>query len=209
MNTIPHLAKRFFSSLIIFGAVLAAPDAAVSQAVVGAQAPQFTVKDSTGKEISLSSFKGKVVVLEWFNPGCPFVKKFYRNGDMQRFQQDLGAKGVVWLTIDSAAPGKSGHLTAGEAETTRTELGMKSSALLLDESGTIGKSYGARTTPHMFVISTDGKVAYAGAIDSESSTDSDDIAKATNYVVAAVDTLLANKPVEISSTEPYGCSVKY
>jgi peroxiredoxin len=209
MNTIPHLAKRIFSSLLIFGAVLAAPHAAVSQAVVGSQAPQFTVKDSTGKEISLSSFKGKVVVLEWFNPGCPFVKKFYRNGDMQRFQQELGAKGVAWLTIDSSAPGKSGHLTAAQAETTRTDLGMKSSALLLDESGAIGKSYGARTTPHMFVISADGKVAYAGAIDSESSTDSDDVAKATNYIVAAVDNLLANKPVEISSTDPYGCSVKY
>jgi peroxiredoxin len=209
MNTISHCAKRFLSSLLIFGAVLAAPHAAVSQAVVGAQAPQFTVKDSTGKDISLSSFKGKVVVLEWFNPGCPFVKKFYRNGDMQRFQQDLGAKGVVWLTVDSSAPGKSGHLTAEEAETTRTDLGMKSSALLLDESGTIGKSYGARTTPHMFVISADGKVAYAGAIDSESSTDSDDIAKSKNYVIAAVDNLLANKPVEVSSTDPYGCSVKY
>lgn len=209
MNTILYHAKRLVSSFLIFSAVVTAPHSAVAQAVVGAPAPQFTVKDSTGKEISLSSFKGKVVVLEWFNPGCPFVKKFYRNGDMQRFQQDLGAKGVVWLTIDSSAPGKSGHLTADQAETTRTDLGMKSSALLLDESGTVGKSYGARTTPHMFVISAEGKVAYAGAIDSESSTDSDDIAKATNYVVAAVDSLLAHKPVEVSSTEPYGCSVKY
>lgn len=209
MTTIRHALKRFGASLFTLCAVAAAPQTALSEAVVGNEAPQFTAKDSTGKDISLNSFKGKVVVLESFNPNCPFVKKFYKNGDMQRFQQELGAKGVVWLTVSSSAPGKNGHLTAEQAESARVNLGMKSSALVLDESGTIGKAYGARTTPHTFVIATDGKLAYAGAIDSENSTDADDIAKAKNYVVEAANNLLANKPVEVSSTEPYGCSVKY
>lgn len=209
MTTIRHALKRFGASFFALCALATAPQTALSEAVVGNEAPQFSAKDSTGKEISLNSFKGKVVVLEWFNSNCPFVKKFYKNGDMQRFQQELGAKGVVWLTVSSSAPGKNGHLTAEQAETTRVDLGMKSSALVLDESGTIGKAYGARTTPHMFVIATDGKLAYAGAIDSENSTDADDIAKAKNYVVEAANNLLANKAVEVSSTEPYGCSVKY
>jgi peroxiredoxin len=197
------------ASLFVLCAIIAAPNGAASEAIVGAQAPQFTAKDSAGKEISLAALKGKVVVLEWFNPGCPFVKKFYKNGDMQRFQNDLVSKGVVWLTISSSAPGKSGHLTAEQAEATRAELGMKSSALVLDESGTIGKAYGARTTPHTFVVAADGTVAYGGAIDSENSTDADDIATAKNYVVEAASNLLANKGVEVTSTEPYGCGVKY
>jgi peroxiredoxin len=209
MKSVRHVLKSIGVSLFALCAVATAPQMALSEGIIGNQAPQFTAKDSTGKEISLNSFKGKVVVLEWFNPNCPFVKKFYKNGDMQRFQQDLGAKGVVWLTISSSAPGKSGHLTAEQAEVTRVDLGMKSSALVLDESGTIGKAYGARTTPHTFVIAADGKLAYAGAIDSESSTDADDIPKAKNYVIDAATNLLANKPVEVSSTEPYGCAVKY
>lgn len=180
-----------------------------AQATVGAPAPDFTAKDSTGKEVSLQSLKGKIVVLEWFNPGCPFVKKFYKNGDMQKMQQELTAKGVTWLTVSSSAPGKSGHLTPEVAESTRAELAMKSSSLVLDESGSIGKAYGARTTPHVFVINSDGKVAYAGAIDSEASTSSSDIAVATNYLTGAVESLQAGKPVDPASTEPYGCSVKY
>jgi peroxiredoxin len=209
MTTIRRAVKHVCITLFVLCAVASAPHSAFSQAVVGNQAPQFTVKDSTGKEISLNSFKGKIVVLEWFNPTCPFVKKFYKNGDMQRFQQDLGSKGVAWLTVSSSAPGKSGHLTPDQAEATRIDLGMKSSALLLDESGAIGKAYGARTTPHMFVISADGKLVYAGAIDSENSTDASDIAGAKNYVLNAANDLLAHKPVETGSTEPYGCSVKY
>jgi len=182
---------------------------AKADATVGSAAPNFSGKDSMGKEVALQGLKGKIVVLEWFNPGCPFVKKFYKNGDMQKLQQELAAQGVVWLTVSSSAPGKSGHLTAEAAETTRRETGMKSAALILDETGTIGKAYGARTTPHMFVIGADGILAYAGAIDSESSTSASDIAGATNYVVGAVNALKEGKPVEPSSTEPYGCSVKY
>ena len=209
MNSLRHLIKDIGAYLIALCVVLSTSQMALSEAVVGNQAPQFTAKDSTGKEISLQSLKGKVVVLEWFNPNCPFVKKFYKNGDMPRFQKDLGGKGVVWLTIASSAPGKHGHLTAEQAEVIRGDLEMKSASLVLDESGEVGRAYGARTTPHMFVISPDGTLAYAGAVDSESSTDADDIPKAKNYVIDAADSLLANRPVEVSSTEPYGCSVKY
>jgi peroxiredoxin len=201
--------KSILSTFIIALSAFASPLNALAEAIVGAPAPEFSAKDSTGKEVTLQGLRGKIVVLEWFNPGCPFVKKFYKNGDMQKMQQELQEKGVVWLTVSSSAPGKSGHLTPESAAETRSELKMKSSALLLDESGTIGKAYGARTTPHIFVISSDGKLAYAGAIDSEASTSSSDIAGATNYLVGAVDALRAGKQVAPSSTDAYGCSVKY
>lgn len=199
----------FFASLLLALLLVCAPRLVNAQAVVGAAAPQFTAKDSKGNAVSLSDFKGKVVVLEWFNPNCPFIKKFYKNGAMQKQQSELTAKGVVWLTINSSAPGKNGHLSPDGAEASRNELGMKSSALLLDSDGGVGKAYGARITPHMFIVKGDGTVAYAGAVDSEPSTDSDDIAGATNYVTAAVEALLAGKAVEAPSTEPYGCPIKY
>lgn len=209
MLTFRATFTRTLSIFFVTVSALAAPLVARAEATVGAPAPEFSAKDSTGNEVTLQSLRGKIVVLEWFNPGCPFVKKFYKNGDMQKMQQELKDKGVVWLTVSSSAPGKSGHLTAESAEATRTELGVKSSALLLDESGTIGKAYGARTTPHIFVVGADGKLAYAGAIDSEASTSPKDIVNAKNYLVGAVDALKAGKTVEPSSTEPYGCSVKY
>lgn len=178
-------------------------------AKVGATAPDFTLQNAQGAEVSLKSFAGKTVVLEWFNPGCPFVKKFYTNGDMQRFQRESVAKGVVWLTINSSAEGKQGHLTSAEALDVITELGLSSSALLLDSNGTVGKLYGARTTPHMFVINPQGTIAYAGAIDSVASTRSSDIASATNYVLSAIDAITAGKGPAPRDTEPYGCGVKY
>lgn len=209
MFTLRTTLSSVFVSLLATGSILATQLNALAEATVGSQAPQFTGKDSTGKDVSLQSLKGKIVVLEWFNPNCPFVKKFYKNGDMQKLQQELTAKGVTWLTISSSASGKSGYLSADLAESTRSEMGIKASSLVLDHDGVIGKAYGARTTPHMFVVNADGVLAYAGAIDSEASTSSSDIASATNYVVAAVNALQAGKPVEPSSTEPYGCSVKY
>jgi peroxiredoxin len=209
MRTIRTPLSKLFISLVTTICLALSSQLAHAQATVGAPAPEFTAKDSTGKEVSLKALKGKIVVLEWFNPGCPFVKKFYKNGDMQKTQQELESKGVVWLTISSSAPGKSGHLSPEEAESARAELGMKSTALVLDHNGAIGKAFGARTTPHMFVISPDGVVAYAGAIDSEPSASSADIAGATNYVLNAVTSLKAGKQVEPASTDPYGCSVKY
>lgn len=204
-----RISQFIFASIVTATTLLAPLPSAHAEVVVGDAAPDFTAKDSTSKDVSLNSFKGKIVVLEWFNPNCPFVKKFYKNGNMQKFQETLAAKGVVWLTVNSSASGRSGHLSPEEAEETHKELSMKSTALILDEDGKVGKAFGARTTPHMYVIGTDGKVAYAGAIDSESSTSSDDIPGATNYVLAATDALLTGKPVQVASTEPYGCSVKY
>jgi peroxiredoxin len=204
-----RISQFIFASIVTATTLLAPLTSVHADVVVGDVAPEFTAKDSTGKDVSLNTFKGKIVVLEWFNPNCPFVKKFYKNGNMQKFQESLAGKGVVWLTVNSSASGRSGHLSPEEAQETRKELGMKSTAFILDEDGKVGKAFGARTTPHMYIVSADGKIAYAGAIDSEASTSADDIAGATNYVLAATEELLAGKPVAVASTEPYGCSVKY
>ena len=174
----------------------------------GAAAPDFSVTDSKGKTQSVSQYKGKTVVLEWFNPGCPFVVKHYGSGNMQKLQEEFTGKGVVWLTIDSSAPGKEGHLTAEQAEKQITEWKMKSSALLLDPDGKAGQTYGAKNTPHMFIISPEGKVIYQGAIDSKPSPKPEDIASSTNYVKVALDESMGGKPVSNASTKPYGCSVK-
>lgn len=175
----------------------------------GSAAPDFSVTDSKGKTQSVSQYKGKTVVLEWFNPGCPFVKKHYGSNNMQKLQDEFTGKGVVWLTVDSSAPGKEGHLTPEEAEKQITEWKMKSTALLLDPDGKAGQAYGAKNTPHMFVINPEGKVIYAGAIDSKATPNPADIATSSNYVKAALDQSMAGKPVATASTKPYGCSVKY
>jgi peroxiredoxin len=209
MRFFTHLHKALLAAALGFVSVIALCGACSAEALVGSQAPDFSLKDSAGNDVTLSQFKGKIVVLEWFNANCPFVKKFYRNGDMQRFQSEATAKGAAWLTISSSAPGKSGYIPSDTAESVRSEHNMKSTALLLDSDGVAGKAYGARTTPHLFVVDAQGKVAYAGAIDNEASTDSDDIKGATNYALSSIDALAAGKPVEPATTEPYGCGVKY
>lgn len=183
--------------------------AAAEVATTGKAAPQFTLKNAKGVEVTLQSFAGKIVVLEWFNPACPFVKKFYANGDMQKFQQEVREKGAVWLVINSSAPGKQGHISQEDADDTMRDLNMEANDLLLDPTGSVGTSYGAKTTPHMFVIDANGTLAYAGAIDSTPSTRSSDISSSTNYVRNAVEALQAHKPVSPADTAPYGCSVKY
>ena len=175
----------------------------------GSPAPEFTLSDSKGLEHSLSDFKGKYVVLEWTNHQCPFVKKFYANGDMQSLEKKMTKKGVVWLQILSSAEGKQGYLIASEAEELRKKQEVGSTALLLDTSGDVGHEYGARTTPHMFLINPDGLIIYQGAIDSVKSTDPADIADATNYLELAYENTVAGKPVDPATTTPYGCSVKY
>ncbi len=172
-------------------------------------APEFTLSDSTGVEHSLSDFKGKYVVLEWTNHQCPFVKKFYANGDMQSLQKEMTEKGVIWLQVLSSAKGKQGYLTASEAQAVRNKQKVGSTALLLDPEGVVGRKYDARTTPHMFLINPEGLIIYQGAIDSIQSTDSGDIANATNYVKLAYENAIAGKPIDTSATKPYGCSVKY
>jgi peroxiredoxin len=176
---------------------------------VGSSAPDFSATDSKGKKHSLSEYKGKYVVLEWFNPECPFVKKHYGGGNMQKLQQNFTSKGVTWLTIDSNAPGKEGSLKPDEANKTIANWKVNSTALLLDPDGKVGKAYGAKNTPQMFVINPEGKIVYEGAIDSKASPNPDDIPSSTNYVKVALEESMAGKQVTTPSSRPYGCSVKY
>jgi len=178
-------------------------------AVPGQDAPAFQAVDIEGKGLALSDFKGKYVVLEWYNPGCPFVRKWYQNGDMQKLQRELTSQGVVWITINSSAPGKQGHLTPPQWKELVVKNNSAATHYVADEKGDIGRAYGAQTTPHMFVIGPDGKLLYAGAIDSKPSTDPGDIVGATNYVRRALEEAKAGKPVSVPQTKPYGCSVKY
>jgi peroxiredoxin len=182
---------------------------AADSPAVGSTAPDFSVSDSKGKTQSVSQYKGKYVVLEWFNPECPFVKKHYGSGNMQKLQEEFTGKGVVWLSVDSSAPGKEGNLSAADAEKKITEWKTHSTAFLLDQDGKAGQAYGAKNTPHMFVINPEGKIIYEGAIDSKASPNPADIPTSTNYVRVALDEALAGKKVSNPTTRPYGCSVKY
>ncbi len=180
-----------------------------AQAVVGQKAPAFTATDSEGRTRTLSEFRGQVVVLEWWNPQCPFVGKHYGSGNMQRLQKEWTGKGVVWLTVDSSAPGQEGHVDAAQANALMKQRGGAQTAILLDPAGSVGRAYGARTTPHMFVIDASGILAYAGGIDDKPSTDRADIATAHNYVEAALTEVTSGRKVTTVSSRPYGCSVKY
>lgn len=181
---------------------------AMAAVETGAEAPDFKLTDVQGNEHTLSEHRGNIVVLEWTNYDCPFVRKFYKPGVMQALQAEMTAKGIVWLTICSSASGKQGNFTK-EIWLQRMEASKVVTPVLLDESGDVGRAYSARTTPHMFVIDAAGKVAYQGAIDSIRSVDSGDIERADNYVKAAVTALLAGEAVEVTDTTAYGCSVKY
>src|SRR3982750_3946951 len=176
---------------------------------VGSAAPNFSLTDTKGETHSLSQYKGKFVVLEWFNPECPFVKKHYGSGNMQNLQAEFTGKGVVWLTVDSNAPGLEGYSTAEQANAKMAEWKTKQTALVLDPDGKAGRSYGAKNTPHMFVINPEGKIVYEGAIDSKATPNPSDISSSTNYVKVALEESLAGKTVSNANTKPYGCSVKY
>jgi peroxiredoxin len=176
---------------------------------VGSAAPDFSVPDTTGKPHALSQYKGKYVVLEWFNPECPFVKKHYGSGNMQKLQQEFTSKGVVWLTIDSNAAGTEGNLTPEAADKILNQWKTHQTALLLDPESKVAKLYGAKNTPNMVVINPEGKIVYEGAIDSKATPNPADIPTSTNYVKAALDESLAGKAVSNPTTRPYGCTVKY
>ncbi len=182
---------------------------AFAAVTIGNPAPDFTASAASGTTVKLSDYKGKIVVLEWNNPGCPFVKKFYGAGEMQRLQAETTKKGVVWLSINSSAAGNEGHVDAASANQFIADSKAKPTEYLLDGSGTIGHLYGAKTTPHMFVIDPAGTLAYNGAIDDKPTPKSEDIAGAHNYVTAAIAAVLDNKAVKTTSTQPYGCNVKY
>jgi len=176
---------------------------------VGSAAPDFSAPDANGKTQSLSEFKGKYVVLEWFNPECPFVKKHYGSDNMQKLQAEYTGKGVVWLTIDSNAPGTEGNITADQAKKIMDSWKTKQTALLLDPESKVAKLYGAKNTPNMVIIGPDGKIVYEGAIDSKATPNPADIPTSTNYVKAALDEAMSGKPISNAQTRPYGCSVKY
>lgn len=182
----------------------------VSHAVsVGEPAPDFELVDMEGVSHSLSDFRGKTVVLEWINLGCPYVKKHYKSGNMQGLQSEAADEDVVWLSICSSAVGKQGNLSPSEWKAAYDEQGMASTTVLIDEDGDVGRLYRARATPHMFVVDATGVLAYNGAIDSIRSASQDDIAQAQNYVKAALDSIAAGAPLEVAMSKPYGCSIKY
>ena len=179
------------------------------RAVVGQPAPEFSVTDTQGVPRALSAFKGKFVVLEWFNPDCPFSRKHYDSQNMQRLQRSATQRGVIWLSIDSSAPGKQGHLSPEAANAFVTQRGAAPTAVLLDPEGAIGRRYSAKATPHLFVINPEGVLIYAGAIDDVPSADPADGARATNYVQRALGEAMAGQAVSTPETNAYGCSVKY
>lgn len=182
---------------------------AVAGVEAGAAAPDFTATDVNGNEVTLSALKGKTVVLEWTNHQCPFVVKHYDTGNMQKLQKAANDNGVVWISIVSSAEGRQGHVSAEEAKKIASDAGAVPTHKILDASGEIGQAYGAKTTPHMFVINAEGNVVYAGAIDDNPSPRKSTVEDAKNYVTAALEALAAGKDVETTSTQPYGCSVKY
>jgi peroxiredoxin len=186
-----------------------ATHAALAAAVVGQQAPAFSVVDTAGKTVTLADFKGRHVVLEWTNPGCPFVQKHYDTGNMQATQKDATAKGVVWLTVNSTAVEAGDYRPPAEMAGWMKAEKAAATATLMDADGRLGRAYGARTTPHMYVIDASGTLVYAGAIDSKPTGHREDIATATNHVRQALAESLAGKPVSVASTRPYGCSIKY
>jgi peroxiredoxin len=190
-------------------AVLLTPRLAGAAVRIGAPAPDFTATDSNGQQVRLADLKGRVVVLEWTNDGCPFVGKWYRSGAMQALQRDAAALGAVWLTVISSAPGEQGYADGPRAnELTRTREAAPAH-VLLDPDGRVGHLYGAETTPHIFVIDRQGLLAYMGSADSIASTDVDDLKRAEPYAREAVEAVSAGRPVAHTITRPYGCSVKY
>jgi hypothetical protein len=181
--------------------------AAAAQAVVGQPAPAFTAVDTAGKPVSLASYKGKYVVLEWVNPDCPFVQKHYNSGNMPATQKHAAGKDVVWLSVSTSGSDNDPKAAAALGSWAKSKNASATSILL--DNGKIGRAYGARTTPHMYLIDPAGKLVYAGAIDSKPSANPADIASSTNYVTQAIDEVVAGKPVSKPVTQPYGCSVKY
>jgi peroxiredoxin len=196
------------AALLFCSWALCASPAAASVAI-GKPAPDFTATDISGKAVKLSDYKGKIVVLEWTSNECPIVKKHYDSGNMQKLQKLASAEGVVWLSVDSSGPKNAGYMDGKAAAAWIKDRNAAPTDLLVDASGSVGHLYGAKTTPHMFVIDKNGNLVYAGAIDSIPSSDQKDIAKATNYVQAALDALQAGKPVAVAETQSYGCGVKY
>ena len=210
------LNRRYFSSSLVLPMLTAGAAspllAHAATAAVGQAAPEFSALDTAGKSHKLSDFKGKLVVLEWTNPGCPFVRKHYSGdagGNMQGLQKEFTGKGVVWLAINSTETGSADYLAPARLAGWMGEKQAQPSATLMDESGKIGQLYSAKTTPHMYIINPQGVLVYAGSIDSVASARVDDIKTATNFIRQGLSEALAGKAISMANTKPYGCSVKY
>lgn len=201
------LAAAAVAAAAITAAALVATTAAA--APVGDAAPAFKEVNTAGQTVQLSDFAGKTVVLEWTNNGCPFVQKHYNSGNMQKTQEAAAKDGVIWISVISSKPGSQGYVQAAGADKLTKDRSAHPTMVLLDPDGSMGHAYGAKTTPHMFIITPDQKIAYNGAIDSIRSTDTGDISKATNYVLAGLTALKAGKQPDPALTVPYGCDVKY
>jgi len=220
MNVSSKITQKLAALLVLTAALTVSADFAgggfvraasetEAAAQVGKAAPEFSLPASNGKKVDLSEYKGKLVVLEWFNHGCPFVKKHYDSGNMQALQKEYTGKGVIWLSICSSAEGKQGFGSAEEHNAEIKTYKAAPTAVLIDADGKVGRLYGAKTTPHMFVIDKKGNLVYAGAIDDHPDTEASSIKGSKNYVKAALDELLSGKTVAEASTKSYGCSVKY
>ena len=190
-------------------ALIVVPELAGAAPKVGAPAPVFTSTATSGRKVSLADQKGNVVVLEWTNHDCPYVRKHYETGNMQQIQKDATGQGIVWLTIISSVPGTQGHVSPGKADELTKTRSAAPTAVLLDETGAVGKMYGATNTPHMYVIDKAGTLVYMGAIDDRPTSRRSDVQGARNYVRAALEAVAAGQPVPTPVTRAYGCTVKY
>jgi peroxiredoxin len=199
--------RRYLMALLVL--ILAGAVAEVWAASVGQPAPVFTATDTNNRVHNLSDYKGKFVVLEWTNRDCPFTQKHYQSGNMERLQHEWTKRGVVWLTVVSSAPGEQGYVIGGEENAYLAQMRAAPTAVLLDPNGQLGHLYDAKTTPHMFVIDPKGTLIYNGAIDDRATTDVSDISGAKNYVSQALQEAMAGKQVSVTTSRPYGCSVKY
>jgi peroxiredoxin len=191
------------------GILVPSPALAAASAKVGSAAPTFTLPATTGKSVSLADQRGKLVILEWTNHDCPYVRKHYDTSNMQGLQKETTAQGVIWLTLISSAPGTQGYVTPKQADELTSTRQASPTAVLLDPTGTVGKSYGATNTPHMYIIDKTGTLVYAGAIDDRPTTRRGDVQGAQNYVRAALEDLAAGRAVKMPVTRAYGCTVKY
>lgn len=205
----PRLAAQALAVAALAAGALAGGPAFATSAAVGQPAPAFSATDTAGKTVSLADFKGKPVVLEWVNPGCPYVRKHYDAQNMQATQKAAAARGAVWLTINSTAPEHGDYLAPGQLAAWMAQQGAAATATLMDEDGKVGRAYGARVTPHMYVIDAQGTLVYAGAIDSKPTANPADIATAVNHVDVALGEVVAGKPVSTPATRAYGCTIKY
>ena len=200
--------RRVFSGSLVLAPLALSLTSPVFAATVGQAAPDFSAADTDGKTRKLSDYKSKLVVLEWTNPGCPFVQKHY-SGNMQALQKEFTAKGVVWLSLNSTETGSGDYLAPVKLAGWMREKQSSATAMLMDESGKIGQLYGAKTTPHMYIVSPQGRLVYAGAIDSIASAQVDDIKTATNHVRQGLNEALSGKAITLPSSRAYGCSIKY